>query len=275
MENYVLSICIPTYNREEKAVKQVKFIMSEVEKIPDWNKYIEILVRDNSSAHESFKYLFNSLENYNINLGRNSENVGLVGNLEVLRSESIGKYVWFVGDDDILYEGIVEKVFEACQGDSGLVFINHNAIDKANNVVLPEAFTDKHKQSIHHVFRYSGTTMMFITACVYRCDLLKHCFEKYEKRLTLPLRVSLYCAETGGVNYINDILISDYFGETSWSDKKNEVFLHQVPLDLLVSVFFSKDKLNALSSLRHYLSGRYKEFFRYQLKRPFLSMARS
>ena len=109
--------------------------------------------------------------------------------------------------------------------------------------------------------------MMFITACVYRHDLLKHCFEKYKKRLTLPLRVSLYCAEAGGVNYINDVLISDYFAETSWSQEYNEVFLHQVPLDLLESVLFAKNKFDALSSLKHYLSKRYKDVIRYQLAR--------
>lgn len=265
MSRNKLSICIPTYNRPEKLIKQAIFLVNEVANLLDPNQ-VEIIIRDNHSDILGYDSMAQRLQGSGIKFHRNDVNIGLVGNLNALLQEATGEYVWFVGDDDILHEGIVKKVYEKCI-DIGLVFINHRAVDEQGKVKLKEAFNKHTQKSIHHVFRYSGTTMMFITACVYKRELLEEVFSTSELQLSLPFKTSLYCAEKGGVVYIDDILIDNYWGEVSWGDSSKDIFLRQVPMDLIASLHFSVSKVNALHSLVRYLSSNYKRMIKYAFKK--------
>ena len=146
MNNKKLSICIPTFNRPEKLIKQVMFVLNEIENGIDSDK-IEIIIRDNHSDCKSYNKVINKLAKSNIHLYRNDSNLGLIGNLNALLKDAKGEYVWFIGDDDILHAGIVRKVYENCIN-AGLIFINHRAVDEQNNVLLKQAFNKSTQKSI-------------------------------------------------------------------------------------------------------------------------------
>ena len=263
--NKKLSICIPTYNRPHKLESQLSFLNNE---FSSWiaSGDVEIIVRDNNSD-STYNKIINALEEkFSSTLFfKNTHNVGLVNNLKNLEQDATGEYVWMVGDDDKLLTGIACVIMSNLDG-KGLVFMNHNAIGEDNNIILFDAFDSKKHKNIFEIFDYSGTTMMFITACIYRRDLLHHVFNKSKTRLSLPLYASLYCSEIGGVNLIDQIYIENYWGETSWQDKSRLVFGYEVPLELLRALSFSKRKMIVMSSYVKYCFANYRVILSYWLR---------
>ncbi|MBL0464136.1 glycosyltransferase [Aeromonas veronii] len=241
-----ISLCFPTYNRADKVIKQISFILNELaslQKIPK----IEIVVSDNGSNEASQNKLKDfigkiNVEDFSVVYNTNVNNLGLVGNLKKITSICNSDYIWFIGDDDTLHTGVLSSVFQACDSKKGLLFINHQAINAEGTVVMPQAFDIKQHHDLYDVFTFSGTTMMFITACVYRADLIKDIFQKEDVRLSLPFYTSLKCAEMAGVEFIDEIYIDNYWGETSWSSSSFDVFFKQVPMDLFRSILFSNNK---------------------------------
>lgn len=260
----LLSICIPTFNREEKVINQIKFILKEVK-----GKYndVEIIVRDNGSTQGIFEKIKAKFENEGVHIYKNNFNKGLVGNLKCLNLDASGKYVWFIGDDDHLHQGIVEKVYNKVKSGKGLVFINHRAVNLNGDIVLKSAFIPNLQKTIHEVFRFSGTTMMFISACVYEKEFLNEIFDVEDARLSLPLLASFYCYEKGGVEFINEILIDNIWGDTSWSDSAAEVFAIGVPLELLRCFKLSSNKGDVFKSIISYVRRNYKRMLYYRLMR--------
>lgn len=253
-----LAICIPTYNRGNTAVKQIEFIINEAKNC-SFSEQLEIIVSDNASSEEHLNIVEYFLGEYKwIRLIKNETNKGLVGNLKVLERSVSSEYVWFIGDDDKLYSGILKYVFGELSGE-GLVFINHQAVNSSGDILLRHACTGQ-EDNMYEVLASSGTTMMFITACIYRRDLLHDSFANQDERLSLPLYSSFYCAEKGGVKFINEILIDNMWGDISWAEQKTSVFAVQVPMDLLRSLSFSNNKIKASMYITYYLLKNVKHF---------------
>lgn len=251
-----ISLCFPTYNRADKVIKQISFILNEVLFLKQ-RLQIEIVVSDNCSNEFNKCQLRDFIEKINIDdlvvvYNTNINNLGLVGNLKKITSICNSDYIWFIGDDDTLHTGILSSVLQACDSQKGLLFINHQAINAEGAVVMQQAFDSKQHHDLYDVFNFSGTTMMFITACVYRADLIKEIFQQEDARLSLPFYTSLKCAEKAGVEFIDEIYIDNYWGETSWSSSSFDVFFKQVPMDLFRSIIFSNNKLKTgVVFLRH------------------------
>lgn len=248
--NPEVSICIPTYNRRDKVIRQVEFFIDEISAI---DCFVELIVRDNGSNDRTTESLRKRFNNENVKIGTNEKNIGLIDNIKTLASEAKGDYIWFVGDDDELYKGILQKVIDACQSNQGLIFINHRALNLDGKVELQHAFIPKKQVNLYEIFRFSGPTMMFITACVYKKKLIDQILCEQESRLTLPLYMSLYCYELEGITYIEDNMIDNYWGDTSWQELSTNVFGYQLPKELIRMILISKQKVNVIFSLLTYL----------------------
>lgn len=108
MNSKLLSICIPTYERELDLRKCIDSIISMKDSI---TKHIEICVSDNCSSY-SFENLVSSYLMYqNIVFSRNDENIGFDQNLLKAVQVASGKYIMFLGNDEIVLEdGISELI---------------------------------------------------------------------------------------------------------------------------------------------------------------------
>lgn len=257
----LLSICLPTFNRSAQVINQINFIVDEINRESYFDN-VEIILSDNNSDVSEQERILDCINNVKIKCGNisikyncNLENIGPTNNYKKLVSLSKGRYVWLVGDDDILYKGILKAILDSIKFDKGLIFLNHRAVNNKNEIVMPMAFDVKQHYDLYDVFKYSQTTMMFITACVYRSDLLKKVFEKEDSRLSLPLYTSFKLAENAGVYFIEDIYIDNYWGETSWSSSSFDVFFKQVPMDLFRSILFSNNKIKTSVICSSYIFG--------------------
>ena len=96
----LLSICIPTFNRRDRLVGAVNNIINCIGKISDAS--IEILISDNKSDDNSSEAI--KKINYPINLFTQPTNLGYDNNVKFLYDKAMGKYLFFVADDDLIIE---------------------------------------------------------------------------------------------------------------------------------------------------------------------------
>lgn len=110
MAQILLSICMPTFNRAPHIERQLSFIVKEAR--PYLGCEIEILVSNNASSDETDRVIreiaseAGDVFSYTLQ----SENIGAICNMVSLIKKARGRYVWVVGDDDILRPGVVARV---------------------------------------------------------------------------------------------------------------------------------------------------------------------
>ena len=107
MSNNLLTITIPTYNRNDILKKNLQTLLPQTKNICD------VIVIDNHSDILVEETLKEELKEYpNLSVVRNKANVGLSGNLikcfEICETE----WVWLIGDDDKTLSNAVDTVSE-------------------------------------------------------------------------------------------------------------------------------------------------------------------
>lgn len=120
----ILSICISTYNRAPWLALSLPLLLKQTAAYRD---VIEVVVCDNTSTDNTSKVVEPYLGESGFCYIRNSENVGMLGNLKITAQHAQGQYVWILGDDDLLCHGTVEKVMKAIleHPDVSLVYLNY------------------------------------------------------------------------------------------------------------------------------------------------------
>jgi|SaaInlStandDraft_5_1057022.scaffolds.fasta_scaffold08310_2 glycosyltransferase involved in cell wall biosynthesis len=101
----LLSICIPTYNRDEYLLNLLKILANEAQSVDKYTNDFEICISDNNST-DCTQDIVRSFESLlPIYSKKNKDNIGAGMNyLEVVKM-STGEYVWVIGDDDKIIEG--------------------------------------------------------------------------------------------------------------------------------------------------------------------------
>ena len=96
----ILTIAIPTYNRGEILKKSIERLLSEIEGLED---KVDILISDNNSDDNTKKIIEAFLDNgVDLIYNRNDENLGMDGNFIYCFENARSKYVWLLGDDDLI-----------------------------------------------------------------------------------------------------------------------------------------------------------------------------
>ena len=127
----LLSICITTYNRApwlNVSLKQLIRLISQ------YSDVVELVVCDNASSDDtpSVAARYDGFPGFRY--FRNKVNVGMLGNLRETVHHARGRFVWLLGDDDIVKPGSLEKVLSVILDYPGISLIylnyaytNHNA----------------------------------------------------------------------------------------------------------------------------------------------------
>jgi FkbM family methyltransferase len=120
----LLSICISTYNR----AGWLDIALANLQRIwPITTHEVEILVCDNASNDTTESVAAKYRHRSDLRYVRNQVNVGMLGNLRVTAQQSRGRFVWILGDDDLLVDGAVETVLSVLRKDPAraLVYLNY------------------------------------------------------------------------------------------------------------------------------------------------------
>jgi hypothetical protein len=245
----LLTICIPTYNRSLYVIKQLEYLKKEINGYKD---YVSIIVADNHSEIEHREQLIQyHNENVFFELKLNETNLGLIGNLYYLSSISNSQYIWFVGDDDILLEGLLDKVyFILNQNENCYIFLNHIGFrDNPDNIVMKmdlsgyNTFYTNGKPIIIDIVRKYSTITMFITANIFPL----HCITELSKcqrinNMADPLLFSFYAASKYPLYIVKDVYILDKYSDISWANESRKVFSIGVPSIICELNRFGYDK---------------------------------
>ena len=108
MNEIVLSICIPTFNRS----KSLDDLLASIDSIKSMIGYeIEICVSNNNSTDNTRQILAKWSNIYQITINHNATNIGFSGNMKKLLEIASGKWICYVGDDDLLIsENLIKQL---------------------------------------------------------------------------------------------------------------------------------------------------------------------
>jgi glycosyltransferase involved in cell wall biosynthesis len=267
----VLSIAIPTYNRESRLKRQIIEILSQIERC-GIGKQVEIVISDNAS-NDGTADVFNNCSKLNLNLPktsffRNNSNLGVDGNFALAILRATGTYVWLLSDDDILFEYSVEfiynKILQLNDPSNACFFINyHNTIEENSSTAVPEIGPEDGLLLDEFMF---ATELKFsiISSCVFSRDKLNEVeFDQYI-----------------GTNYVHMFVMLQCLQDRSGSIVRRSLFRNDHP-GVLVSRSNSKfrDKgkgdfyLNAHMSYLYFISTLLKSSINWMIKLKYIKMA--
>jgi glycosyltransferase involved in cell wall biosynthesis len=244
--NKLLTIAIPTYNRAEYLDKQLGWL---AEAIKGYESDCEILVSDNCSTDHTQSIISkwqNILKNTTFKSNKNSENIGVMRNIIYCLNAATTQYVWAIGDDDPIQERAVAYVISKIKNinDLSLLFLNFSGRNQiTGEAVHPpkivgnrwfDADTEDGEGDGKAVFEYcfskSVGAVIFLTATVYRTDLVERALEIWPTASNNWISLAYlagYCAANGKVIVTKDIYLECIVGVSYWQKEPKSALLMQ------------------------------------------------
>ncbi len=129
MNEIILSICIPTFNRS----KSLNDLLASFNSIKAMIGHeIEICISNNNSTDNTRQILEEWSNIYQITVNHNKTNIGFSGNMNKLLEMVHGKWICYLGDDDLLISGNISKVINILSGVSSDAWVLMPAVNKNN-----------------------------------------------------------------------------------------------------------------------------------------------
>jgi GT2 family glycosyltransferase len=167
--NKLLTIAIPTYNREKKLVNQLKSIFFQSE-----YKDVEIVILDNHSNYDianCLKNHFSFQELSNVELIKNPFNIGVYGNVANSFMFCRTKYMWLLSDDDETLCDSIKNVLLNIEKNKDIAIFKYsiyNFVPEEDKIICNiTEFIDYYKSGIH-----SSGNMIFISNNIFNMELL-------------------------------------------------------------------------------------------------------
>lgn len=159
----LLSICIPTWNRSKLLSISLKSFSEQLSSIDVAE--IEIFVSDNCSDDDTPQVVQSFIEQgLPITYNRNPENIGAAKNFIKCMQWASGKYIWLLGDDDILKKGALAYLLPILKNnDFGTVHIRGG--EKKKKVPEKQIF-----DNVETFFCTMSFMVTFMSGCIFLKD---------------------------------------------------------------------------------------------------------
>jgi abequosyltransferase len=125
----LLSICIPTYNRQNYLKESVSEILRQIPE--DFIKEVEICISDNNSSDNTKEYVDQILSNSRVSIKyrKNTKNLGPDWNFINAMQMASGKFSWLMGDDDFINDNALLPILNLLNGPDIFDLLLFNRID--------------------------------------------------------------------------------------------------------------------------------------------------
>ncbi|WP_298915863.1 glycosyltransferase family 2 protein [uncultured Nostoc sp.] len=242
----LLTIAIPTYNRAELLDKQLAWLAQAIKAFED---ECEILVSDNCSTDNTQEVIQKwqaTLSNITFKSNKNSKNLGVVKNIMYCLNSATTKYVWTIGDDDPIQDKAIAYVISKLRQHENLslLFLNFSGRNQiTGEPVHPPTIVGNRwfdidsedgdgdgKAIFEHCFSKSVGAVIFLTATVYRTDLVKRALQNWpdaENNWISLAYLAGYCAANGIVIVTKEIYLECVVGVSYWQKEPKSALLMQ------------------------------------------------
>ncbi len=257
MSKKLLSICIPTYNRQKFLAQNIDSIVAQI--TPELNELIELCISDNASTDGTADYLAGLSQRYpqlSFRYTINKTNLGADPNFLNAMNMGLGEFGWLYGDDDALCDGALETIIKKIQGnrDVGLFIFNRidcdfNLKPKAKRYWLHESveerlfdFSDEYQECTYYALGTDiGAVFSFISTTIYNRKAIETPFDaSYIGTLYSYLFYMIGYLKTGAkLLYFKDNLILCRLGNSYISDLN---FSNRMLVDYDFFIKFETDK---------------------------------
>lgn len=167
----LLTIVIPTYNRRERLLRQLRSIFSQ----HDSDK-INVLICDNCSNYsvkDSIIQEFGDKEN--IEVVSNKYNVGGDANIAMTFLRCKTKWMWLLSDDDETTSDSIHIVLKDIEKHPDIAYFKYSIENfvpyEEKQVSTLEDFVD-----YYHFGHYSGGNLIFMSNNVYNLEIIGPCY---------------------------------------------------------------------------------------------------
>lgn len=223
-----LTIAIPTYNRNEILKNNLRILMPQI------TSDCRLLILDNCSdvpVSDSLGDIIGEYASVDINVIRNSYNLGLTGNILRCFEMCNDPWLWVLGDDDEVKEGAIEQIINDLKKYKDNHFISY-AWDKPSFQRKKDLITSGADQLIDS-FESLGV-ILFISAGIYNVEkvMSKLSFGNFFQSTYAPHLVVLFMSlgENGkSVLSSKQIVVNKGF-ETPVQLRWDQIFFYQIIL---------------------------------------------
>ncbi|PLZ93126.1 glycosyltransferase [Fischerella muscicola CCMEE 5323] len=216
----LLTIAIPTFNRAEYLDKLLEWLAGAIK---GFESDCEIFISDNcSSDHtpEVVKKWQNIIKNIEINYNRNNHNIGLMPNFAYCLQAPTSKYVWVLGDDDVIKDGTLEYVIKNLKNhpDLALLGLDYSIRSVLDNTMVhdrifksetEEVIADS-KSVIEHYLITDHSGLAFISSIVYKTEAAKKALQKWPEsihNMEGQTYWTAFCALYGSIKISTEVYI--------------------------------------------------------------------
>ena len=266
-QSKLLSICMPTYNREFLMKRQLFFLQKQIANLSEaMQQLLEVIVSVNPSQDNTEAYIrkqhSDSIYKYYIN----ETNIGGMPNINAAIQRACGKYIWVVSDDDIIIEGLISKVLcKLSQNeDISWFFINFAGLNGSSadpqadiefykNSLPYEGYCRNGKQTVTDMLKKVDGGILFCTANIFLREAAANILLEYPLTNNAAdlLAYILYSATLGSAYIEKDSYVILGGGVTSWADKKYQVAVHDFNDALLRLKYYGFDEKEIRHLIRY------------------------
>lgn len=242
MQELTLSMCFPTYNRLKIFKENFEKALLQLETLPErMFSQVEVVVSINPTEdgnEEMIQYIKSMALRFSMHININEKNIG--ANPNILKSIEIakGKYVWVIGDDDLVLPGVIENVLNAIEKhpDITWLFLNEALLaGSAGNENTPLFFVRRYhgesgyypdgKEKIIEMHKKIDGGILFSSSNIYLRSSMEKVLEKVPmENMCNQLTATFFSASQGAAYIISEPSILAG-GETTWQEKKQVVAL--------------------------------------------------
>ena len=210
---YILSICIPTFNRAVLLERTLLNVLKDLE----LNQNIEIIISDNASTDNTQDICLKFCNKYSfIKYTRNSLNLGLDCNAMLAVKNSNAEYCWLLSDDDVPVKGTIARILDSIKLDNpNLIYLNYtgivesdiDSVDLLTNKKPNEKFVDLSEEMLvkYLISHFSATVVNRNLLLKYEYLLDKYKLMGFERGYILCLVDHMLLNEQGTSVFLGDV----------------------------------------------------------------------
>jgi glycosyltransferase involved in cell wall biosynthesis len=184
MDDILLTITIPTYNRPKQLLSTLNAIL------PQLTSECQILILDNNSA-APIDFVFEKITDKSnlkrIEIVRNKNNIGACANVARCIELCSTPYIWILSDDDFPLPDAIETIIRNIKEQPEIVFFNYYCeLFQRNKSTITVGLVD----FINNIDDFSN--LLFLSNNIYRMDFIKENIQfAYQYSFTLAPQIAI------------------------------------------------------------------------------------